>query len=123
MDIISASDAYTEDKLASTGAAIRVLGDIALRQYTLNDRVSEEILLKYLELLPLKSAVEEAQISHRTFLDEIQNKNEFLVSTNQTIQEALFRTVELIKQTDEKCPEEEILDDYSRELIHNILRK
>lgn len=120
-DIISAPDAFSPEKMELSDAATTVLGKIALFQYDLDDKMSEEILLKFLKLLPLKSNVEEAQESHRMLLEQIKNQNKLLVSASPNLQQFLLKTVQTIKNVDASEPDNEILDDFARELINQIL--
>lgn len=119
--IISAPDAFSPEKMELSDAATTVLGRVALFQYDLNDKMSEEILLKFLQLLPLKNNVEEAQASHRMLLEQIKNQNKLLVSASQNMQQFLLRTVQTIKKVDASEPDNEILDDFAREMIDQIL--
>lgn len=112
-----------EERIAIRGAAVIVLGKIALCQYNLNDAASEEILLRFLQLLPLKDPTEEAQMAHRILLERVANRDDFLVSVGPIAQETLLKTIHLISQADEESPEDEILDDYSKTLLSSILKK
>jgi hypothetical protein len=121
-NLITAPDAYSDEKAYCTDNAIGALGKIALYQSESNDKLSEEILLKFLQLLPLKNDSEEAQTVHKMLLDEIMNKNNFLASCSQDVQNVLLTAINNIKSEDINNPELEILDDYGKQLINNILQ-
>ena len=119
--IITAPDAYSEEKAVCTDNAVGALGKIALYQSQTNDKVSEEVLLKFLQLLPLKNDSEEAQAVHKMLLTEIINKNAFLASCSQEVQGVLINAITNIKTQDINNPELEILDDQGKQLINSIL--
>ena len=78
--IITASDAFSEEKAICTDNAIGALGKIAIYQGQANDNTSTQVLNKFLELLPLKNDSDEAQAIHRLLLEEIIGKNQYLLS-------------------------------------------
>ena len=113
--------AFDSENASCTDVAITALGKIALYQYELQDPQSEEIFFRFLKPLPLKDNYEEAQACHRMLLEEISNKNEFLATRSQNLQNQLLQTIQIIKKVDNSSPEDEILDDFSRNLINDIL--
>lgn len=113
--------AFNSENVSCTDVAISALGKIALYQYELQDPQSEEILSRFLKPLPLKDNYNEAQACHRMLLEEISNKNEFLTTQSQNLQNQLLQTIQIIKKVDDSSPEDEILDDFSRKLINDIL--
>ena len=119
--VIDAPDAFNKKNASCTDVATTSLGKIALYQYELQDPQSEQIFIKFLKLLPLKDNYEETQACHRMLLEEIANKNEFLASQSQDLQNQLLKTIQILKKVDDTSPEDEILDDFSRKLINDIL--
>jgi len=113
--------AFNSENASCTDVAISALGKIALYQYELQDPQSEEIFSRFLKPLPLKDNYNEAQACHRMLLEEISNKNEFLTTQSQNLQNQLLQTIQIIKKVDDSSPEDEILDDFSRKLINDIL--
>jgi len=119
--IVTAPDAQSEKKAELTDNAYSALGKIALYQSEKNDKISEEIMLKFLQFLPLKNDFEEAQTIHRILLEETLKKNEFLVGGSQEIQNALVQAVTNIQKTMTENPESEVLDDEGKNLIVQVL--
>eukprot|EP01017_Pseudomicrothorax_dubius_P042951 TRINITY_DN7083_c0_g1_i3.p1 TRINITY_DN7083_c0_g1~~TRINITY_DN7083_c0_g1_i3.p1 ORF type:complete len:317 (+),score=105.15 TRINITY_DN7083_c0_g1_i3:61-951(+) len=118
---VSASDAFSEEKAVSTECVVGALGKVGLYQYDSNDGVSQEALVKFVELLPLKNEPEEAQNVHRLILKEILNKNQVLVSQGAEFQHKLEQAIGRIKETFNKNPELEILDDEGALLLQSVL--
>ena len=118
---IDAPDAFHKTKIEATEAAIGALGKFVLYQSEINDQNSEDLLLKFLDLLPLKDDADETQATHRMLLEEILAKNIYLTSGSQKVQDTLVRVVKIIRNVDESNPDLEILDDYSRDLIKKII--
>jgi len=120
-DIITANDAYSEDKASLTENAISSLGKVALYQSEKSDKFSEDLMLKFLQLLPLKNDFEEAQNVHRMLLQEVLNRNEALLSSSQEVQKALVNAISSINKIHLDNPESEILDDESKTLITQVI--
>ena len=120
-EIVTAKDAFSEDKASITENAIGALGKIALYQSEKNDKISEEILLKFLQFLPLKNDFEEAQAVHKMLLEETLRKNESLAFASQDAQNALIQAISNITKTDSNNPESEILDEEGRKLAGQVL--
>lgn len=121
-NIVTAPDAFsTETKAGAAESAIGTLGKIALYQYDKNDKLSEEILIKFLQFLPLKNDFAEAQQTHKLLLEEIIKKNEALVSASQEVQNLLLQAVSNINKIDVNNPESELLDEEGRKMMQQVL--
>lgn len=120
-DIITASDAFSEEKAGLTENAISALGKVALYQSEKSDKFSEDIMLKFLQLLPLKNEFEEAQAAHKMLLQEVINKNDALVHSSPEVQKALVTAISNINKVNLDNPESEILDDESKNLITQVM--
>lgn len=120
---ITASDAFSEDKAICTDNAIGALGKIAIYQGIPNDATSNQVLTKFLELLPLKNDSDEAQAIHNLFLGEIVAKNQYLLSCDQNTQNLMLNAIQNIRNEDLKNPDNEILDEKGRALIESIIGK
>jgi hypothetical protein len=119
-NIVTASDSNSEKKAELTDNAYSALGKIALYQSEKGDKLSEEIMFKFLQFLPLKNDYEEAQTIHRILLEETLKKNEFLFS-NQEIQNALIQCISNIQKITLNNPEADILDDEGKNLLTQVL--
>mmetsp|Transcript_13988 Transcript_13988/g.11952 ORF Transcript_13988/g.11952 Transcript_13988/m.11952 type:complete len:465 (+) Transcript_13988:1816-3210(+) len=120
--IVLDKNAYSdEDRACATDNAVGAIGKIALFHGLPNDKLSEDILSKFLSLMPLKNDCTEAQAIHKMLLEEIANKNKFLSECNQEIQNQLINALENIKKEATNNPELEILDDKGQQLLGNIL--
>jgi hypothetical protein len=122
-NIITASDAFSEDKCICTDNTIGALGKIAIYQGVANDSTSAQVLNKFLELLPLKNDSDEAQAIHKLFLEEIVTKNAYLVSCSQEQQNAMLQAIQNIRDEDKKNPESELVDDKTRTFIESLIGK
>jgi len=120
-NIVTASDASSSKKAELTDNAYSALGKIALYQSEKNDKFSEEIMLKFLQFIPLKNDYEEAQTIHRILLEETLKKNEFLFNSTQDIQNALIQAVSNIQKTISNDPECDILDDEGKNLLTQVI--
>lgn len=119
--VITASDAYSEGKANITENAISSLGKIALYQSDLNDKMSEEVLIKFLQLLPLKHDMDEAQNVHKMLFEEILKKNECLVMGSADVQKALIDAITNINKIFSENPESEILDETGKNLMAQVM--
>lgn len=122
-NIVTAKDAFSESKAEATENAIGALGKIAFFQFQKNDKISEEVMLKFLQLLPLKNDFEEAQMVHKMLLEEILKKNEALFSTNQDIQNAAIKAVLDINKAIAADSELEILNEEGKALMTQVLQQ
>jgi len=120
-DIITASDAFSEAKASLTENAISSLGKVALYQSEKSDKFSEDLMLKFLQFLPLKNDFEEAQAAHKMLLQEVMNKNEALICGSPEVQKALVTAISNINKVNLDNPESEILDDESKNLITQVI--
>ena len=120
-NIITAADAFSEKKASLAENSINVLGKIALYQSEKDEKLSEEILLKFLQFLPLKHDIDEAQAAHKMLLQEIVAKNQVLTCGSQEVQNALIQAISNINKMDSNNPESEILDDESKKLINQVI--
>jgi len=120
-NIIMHPEAYGEKRAVCTECAVGALGRMAMYQGEAGDKMSQEILMKFLQLLPLKHEAEEAQYVHYMLLNGVSNKNEMLVMDNPEIQSMLLKVVNDIKTIESSNPEMEILDDKGKLMLNQIL--
>lgn len=119
--VITASDASSDAKANITDNAISSLGKIALYQSDRGDKMSEEVLLKFLQLLPLKNDADEAQNVHKMLFEEILKKNESLVMGSPEVQKALIDAISNINKLASENPEAEILDEEGKNLLAQVM--
>ncbi len=119
--IITANDAFSEKKAKLTDNAVSALGKIALFHSSPDDKLSEEILTKFLSMLPLTHDEEEAQTIHKLLLQETLKRNDCLVSSGKTIQDALLQAISNIQKAVSSNPEAELLDDEGTNLLNQVL--
>jgi len=120
-NIIMHQNAYTEERVVATECAIGALGRIAVYQGEPSDKLSQEVLMKFLQLLPLKHEPEEAQNVHYMLLQEIVNKNQMLTMNNPEVQTMLMKVINDIKTIGINNPEMEILDDKGKLLLNQMI--
>lgn len=117
--IIQNPAAKSEERALLTDNAIGAMGKIALFQYQMNDKFSQDLLMQFLQMLPLKNDVEEAQDVHKMLLSQILSHNEFLCQKE--MEGLLINVLNAIKAEDSNNPESEILDQQGRDLLRQIL--
>ena len=120
--IITHPEANSEDRIIATENAIGTLGTLAIFQGEAGDKISQEILMRFLQYLPLKHDSEQAQKTHYMVLENIINKNEMLTLNNVEIQNQLLKVVNDFKSIESNNPEIEILDDKGKLLLNQMLQ-
>jgi len=118
-NILQNPNAKSEERALLTDNAIGALGKIALFQYQLNDKLSQDTMMQFLQMLPLKNDTEEAQTIHKLLLSQIASQNEFLCQNE--MKGLLLDALNAIKAEDSNNPESEILDEQGRDLMRQIL--
>ena len=120
--ILTHPEANSEERAITTETAIGTLGAIAIFQCDISDKASQEILMKFLQLVPLKHDSDQAQKTHYMILESIMNKNEMLTSNNAEIQVELLRVINDLKLIESNNPEIEILDNKGKLLLNQMLQ-
>lgn len=81
ISVIFAEDAEEDENIVATENAVGALGKVIYFQKD-NNVVTDETVKKFLSKLPLTSEEEEAQKSHKLFLQMVLSNNSFLVNDN-----------------------------------------
>lgn len=121
MAVINSDDAFSEEKAECSDNAISALGKIVLFQSEKNNAEHEELLIQFLELLPLTADKAEAKAAHRMLFEEILKKNEILFSAGPEVKTTLSTAIANIHQSVTENPEDEILDEEGKILLTQVM--
>lgn len=118
MALISMPDAYSETRAECTDNAVGTLGKICLFQLTMDNQDSVVLMNKFLSHMPLHHDSTEAKIMNRMLLEQINAKNQNLMSSDLTnsLKDILLKMNEFIRLK----PELEILDTEGGNLLNQI---
>eukprot|EP00347_Sterkiella_histriomuscorum_P001538 403371652 len=117
--MISAADAFTEDNVVATESALGALGKVIYFQRD-NQVINEQVVNTFLSKLPLTNEEEEAQKSHKLFLEQVIANNQNIMNDGNKAQ--VMNAVQRIKDSYNVKKEEEIeiLDEEGLSLLNKI---
>ena len=118
--MLSEADCRSEEKIDSTECGIGALGKIIYYHYD-NEMVNQEIVRRFLELLPLRGEPEEAQNVHKLFITNVLNKTPQLMGENNSNAEIVKTTVLRMKEYSSEHEDLELIDDFTKPLIEQAI--
>jgi len=116
LDVVNHPECFGEERADFIDNALGALGKICLYQLTMDNQDSISLMNRFLGMMPLHHDSVEAQAVNKMFLEEINRKNQNLLSFENVLKDVLMKMNEFVRTK----PELEILDDQGSNLLNQI---